>query len=187
MAHKMLPVIPAAEISRRVAELGAEISALYKDQPLVCVCVLKGAFLFFSDLVRRIDISSVNIGSANIGSGGPEIDFVRLASYGNATSRGRQTVFTKDLEVDVAGKHVLVVEDIVDTGRSAEFLLHVLGKRGAASLKICAFIDKHERREVGVKVDFAGFPIQKGFIVGYGMDYAEKYRELDAVYELVPE
>ena len=177
MAHRMLPVIPAADIQRRVAELGAEISARYKDQPLVCVCVLKGAFLFFADLVRHIDI----------GTGGPEIDFVRLASYGGSTSRGRQAVFTKDLEVDVAGKHVLVVEDIVDTGRSAEFLLHVLGKRGAASLKICAFVDKHERREVGVTVDFAGFPIQKGFIVGYGMDYAEKYRELDAVYELVPE
>ncbi len=177
MAHRMLPVIPAADIQRRVAELGAEISARYKGQPLVCVCVLKGAFLFFADLVRHIDI----------GTGGPEIDFVRLASYGGSTSRGRQAVFTKDLEVDVAGKHVLVVEDIVDTGRSAEFLLHVLGKRGAASLKICAFVDKHERREVGVTVDFAGFPIQKGFIVGYGMDYAEKYRELDAVYELVPE
>jgi len=177
MSHKMLPVIPAAAIQKRVAELGAQISAQYKGQPLVCVCVLKGAFLFFSDLVRRIDIGEV----------GPEIDFVRLASYGNSTSRGRQAVFTKDMEVDVAGKHVLLVEDIVDTGRSAEFLLHVLEKRGAASLKICAFVDKHERREVGVTVDFAGFPIQKGFIVGYGMDYAEKYRELDAVYELVPE
>ena len=177
MAHKMLAVIAAADIQKRVAELGAEISARYKGQPLVCVCVLKGAFLFFSDLVRRIDL----------GPRGLEIDFVRLSSYGGATSRGRQAVFTKDLEVDVAGKHVLVVDDIVDTGRSAEFLLHVLEKRGAASLKICAFIDKHERREVGVKVDFAGFPIQKGFIVGYGMDYAEKYRELDAVYELVPE
>jgi len=177
VAHKMLAVIAASDIQKRVAELGAEISAHYKDQPLVCVCVLKGAFLFFSDLVRRI----------NLGTGGLEIDFVRLSSYGNATSRSRQAVFTKDLEVDVAGKHVLVVDDIVDTGRSAEFLLHVLEKRGAASLKICAFIDKHERREAGVKVDFAGFPIQKGFIVGYGMDYAEKYRELDAVYELVPE
>ncbi|MHC1699416.1 MAG: hypoxanthine phosphoribosyltransferase [Humidesulfovibrio sp.] len=177
MAHRMLPVITAAEIQRRVAELGAEISAFYQGQPLVCVCVLKGAFMFFADLVRRIDL----------GTGGPEIDFVRLASYGNATSPGCQAVFSKDIEVDVAGKHVLVVEDIVDTGRSADFLLGVLEKRGAASLKMCAFIDKHERREVGVTVDFAGFPIQKGFIVGYGMDYAEKYRELDAVYELVPE
>lgn len=174
MGHKMLPVIPAGDIRRRVAELGAEISAHYRGQPLVCVCVLKGAFLFFADLVRHITCA-------------PEIDFVRLASYGGATSRGRQTVFTKDMEVDVDGKHVLLVEDIVDTGRSAEFLLHVLEKRGAASLKICAFVDKHERREVGVAVDFAGFPIQKGFIVGYGMDYAEQYRELDAVYELVPE
>ena len=174
MAHRMLPVIPAAAITRRVAELGAEISARYHGQPLVCVCVLKGAFVFFADLIRHITCE-------------PEIDFVRLASYGGATSRGRQNVFTKDMEVDVAGKHVLLVEDIVDTGRSAEFLLHVLEKRGAASLKICAFIDKRERREVGVSVDFAGFPIQKGFIVGYGMDYAEKYRELDAVYELVPE
>jgi len=170
----MLPVIPAAAIQKRVAELGAEISARYRGQPLVCVCVLKGAFLFFADLIRHIE-------------GGPEIDFVRLASYGGSTSRGCQTAFTKDLEADVAGKHVLLVEDIVDTGRSAEFLLRALEGRGAASLKICAFVDKHERREAGVTVDFAGFPIQKGFIVGYGMDYAEKYRELDAVYELVPE
>ncbi len=177
MAPKLLPVIPAAAIGRRVAELGAEISARYQGQPLVCVCVLKGAFLFFADLVRHIDL----------GTGGPELDFVRLASYGCSTSRGCQAQFTKDMEVDVVGKHVLVVEDIVDTGRSAEFLLHALERRGAASLKLCAFIDKHERREVGVTVDFAGFPIQKGFIVGYGMDYAEKYRELDAVYELVPE
>ncbi|MBA4357875.1 MAG: hypoxanthine phosphoribosyltransferase [Humidesulfovibrio sp.] len=174
MAHKLLPVIPARDIRRRVAELGAEISAHYHGQQLVCVCVLKGAFLFFADLVRHITCA-------------PEIDFVRLASYGGATSRGRQTAFTKDMEVDVDGRHVLLVEDIVDTGRTAEFLLHVLEKRGAASLKLCAFVDKHERREAGVTVDFAGFPIQKGFIVGYGMDYAEKYRELDAVYELVPE
>ncbi len=174
MAHKLLPLIPARDIRRRVAELGAEISAHYHGQQLVCVCVLKGAFLFFADLVRHITCA-------------PEIDFVRLASYGGATSRGRQTAFTKDMEVDVDGKHVLLVEDIVDTGRTAEFLLHVLEKRGAASLKLCAFVDKHERREAGVTVDFAGFPIQKGFIVGYGMDYAEKYRELDAVYELVPE
>lgn len=174
MAHKMLPVIGADAIRRRVAELGAEITAHYQGKPLVCVCVLKGAFLFFADLMRHVRTPM-------------EIDFVRLASYGSGTSRGRQTIFSKDMEVDIDGKHVLLVEDIVDTGRSAEFLLHVLEKRGAASLKICSFVDKSERREVSLKVDFAGFPIQKGFIVGYGMDYAEQYRELDAVYELVPE
>lgn len=174
MAHKMLPVIGADAIRRRVAELGAEITAHYQGKPLVCVCVLKGAFLFYADLMRHIRTPM-------------EMDFVRLASYGSGTSRGRQTIFSKDMEVDIDGKHVLLVEDIVDTGRSAEFLMHVLEKRGAASIRICAFVDKNERREVGMKVDFAGFPIQKGFIVGYGMDYAEQYRELDAVYELVPE
>ena len=173
MAPELKVVIDSESIQRRVAELGAQISAHYQGQPLVAVCVLKGAFLFFADLVRHIKNDSL------------ELDFVRMASYGCGTSRGRQTIFSKDMEVDVAGKHVLLVEDIVDTGHSAEFLLEVLAKRGAASVCICAAVDKHERREVDLTVDFAGFPLQKGFIVGYGMDYAEKYRELDAVYELV--
>lgn len=173
MADTLKVVIDSGTLHRRVAELGAEISACYEGKPLVAVCVLKGAFLFFADLVRHIKNDSL------------EIDFVRMASYGGGTSRGRQTIFSKDMEVDVAGKHVLLVEDIVDTGHSAEFLLEVLEKRGAESIRICAMVDKHERREVDLTVDFAGFPLQKGFIVGYGMDYAEKYRELDAVYELV--
>jgi len=175
MADTLKTVIDSETLHRRVAELGAEISACYQGRPLVAVCVLKGAFLFFADLVRHIKVE------------GFEIDFVRMASYGGGTSRGRQTMFSKDMEVDVTGKHVLLVEDIVDTGHSIDFLLQVLQKRGAESIRVCAVIDKHERREVALTVDFAGFPIQKGFIVGYGMDYAEKYRELDAVYELVPE
>lgn len=173
MADTLKVVIDSETLHRRVAELGAELSACYQGKPLVVVCVLKGAFLFFADLVRHIKNDAL------------EIDFVRMASYGGGTSRGRQTIFSKDMEVDVAGKHVLLVEDIVDTGHSAEFLLEVLEKRGAESIRICAMVDKHERREVDLTVDFAGFPLQKGFIVGYGMDYAEKYRELDAVYELV--
>lgn len=174
MADTLKVVIDSETLHKRVAELGAEVSAHYQGKPLVVVCVLKGAFLFFADLVRCIKNDAL------------EIDFVRMASYGSGTSRGRQTIFSKDMEVDVAGKHVLLVEDIVDTGHSAEFLLEVLDKRGAESVRICAAVDKHERREVDLTVDFAGFPLQKGFIVGYGMDYAEKYRELDAVYELVP-
>jgi hypoxanthine phosphoribosyltransferase len=175
MADILKTVIDSETLHRRVAELGAQITARYEGKPLVAVCVLKGAFLFFADLVRHIKNDAL------------ELDFVRMASYGSGTTRGRQTIFSKDMEVDVAGKHVLLVEDIVDTGHSVEFLLEVLEKRGAESISICAVIDKHERREVSLTVDFAGFPIQKGFIVGYGMDYAEKYRELDAVYELVPE
>lgn len=174
MADTLQVVIDSETLHRRVAELGVEISACYQGKPLVVVCVLKGAFLFFADLIRHIKSDAL------------EIDFVRMASYGGGTSRGRQTLFSKDMEVDVAGKHVLLVEDIVDTGHSVEFLLKVLEKRGAASIRICAAVDKHERREVDLTVDFAGFPLQKGFIVGYGMDYAEKYRELDAIYELVP-
>ncbi len=175
MADILKTVIDSETLHRRVAELGAEITRQYRGKPLVAVCVLKGAFLFFADLVRHIENEAL------------ELDFVRMASYGSGTTRGRKTIFSKDMEVDVAGKHVLLVEDIVDTGHSVEFLLEVLKKRGAESIRVCAAIDKHERREVDLSVDFAGFPLQKGFIVGYGMDYAEKYRELDAVYELVPE
>jgi hypoxanthine phosphoribosyltransferase len=175
MADILKTVIDSETLHKRVAELGAEITACYQGKPLVAVCVLKGGFVFFADLVRHIKNDAL------------ELDFVRMASYGNGTSRGRQTIFSKDMEVDVSGKHVLLVEDIVDTGHSVEFLFEVLEKRGAESIRVCAVIDKHERREVALTVDFAGFPIQKGFIVGYGMDYAEKYRELDAVYELVPE
>ncbi|KAB1439096.1 hypoxanthine phosphoribosyltransferase [Pseudodesulfovibrio senegalensis] len=172
MAHKLTPFISAEEIRNRVNEMGGEIARAYDDDaPLICVCVLKGAFLFFSDLIRSIDREV-------------QVDFVRLASYGAATARGEDIVFSKDMEVSVDGKHVLIIEDIVDTGHSMDFLLHVLKKRNPKSLKICALIDKHERREIDVTVDFPGFDIPSGFIVGYGLDYAERYRELDAIYEL---
>lgn len=175
MAHKLTPFITAEEIRERLDVLGREIAASYEgDGPLVCVCVLKGAFLFFSDLIRRIDKDI-------------EVDFVRLASYGNASSRSEDIVFSKDMEIPVEGKDVLIIEDIVDTGHSMDFLVHVLKRRNPKSLKICAFIDKHERREVDITVDFAGFKLNKGFIVGYGLDYAERYRELDGVYELSTE
>lgn len=173
MAQEMKTVIDAESIERRVAELGEQITRHYQGQPLVAVCVLKGAFMFFADLVRHIKNDSL------------QLDFVRMASYGNGTSRGCQTVFSDDMKLDVTGKHVLLVEDIVDTGHCAKYLLEAFAKRGAASVCICAAVDKHERREVDLTVDFAGFPLQKGFIVGYGMDHAEKYRELNAVYELV--
>ncbi|QGY39865.1 hypoxanthine phosphoribosyltransferase [Pseudodesulfovibrio cashew] len=175
MAHKLTPFITAEQISQRVAELGSEITTSYgKGGSLVCICVLKGAFLFYSDLIRKIDL-------------GIEVDFVRLASYGTATSRGDDIVFSKDLEISIEGKDVLVVEDIVDTGHSMDFLLHVLRGRKPKSLKICSLIDKHERREKKVAVDFAGFKLDDGFIVGYGLDYAERYRELDGIYELSTE
>jgi len=172
MAHKLTPFITPEQIAGRVEALGREISASYDgEEPLVCICVLKGAFLFFADIIRKIDRDI-------------EIDFVRLASYGTATSRTEDIVFSKDLEISIEGKDVLVIEDIVDTGHSMDFLLHVLRRRNPKSLKICALIDKHERRAMDVTVDFAGFKLNEGFIVGYGLDYAERYRELDGIYEL---
>ncbi len=172
MGHKLTPFITAEQIAERVESLGKEVTESYEgSDPLVCICVLKGAFLFYSDIIRKIkkDI---------------EVDFVRLASYGSATSRGEDIVFSKDLEISIEGKDVLVIEDIVDTGHSMDFLLHVLRRRNPKSLKICALIDKDERREKKVSVDFAGFKLSDGFIVGYGLDYAERYRELDGIYEL---
>ncbi|WP_018124407.1 hypoxanthine phosphoribosyltransferase [Desulfovibrio oxyclinae] len=173
MGHKLTPFITGETIRERIDVLGREIVQSYEnnEEPLVCICVLKGAFLFFSDLIRRVDRPM-------------EVDFVRLASYGSATSRSEDVIFSKDLEVPIEGKDVLVIEDIVDTGHSMDFLLHVLKRRNPKSLKICALIDKHERRETGVQVDFAGFNLSEGFIVGYGLDYAERYRELDGIYEL---
>ncbi|HMM40156.1 MULTISPECIES: hypoxanthine phosphoribosyltransferase [Desulfovibrio] len=175
MAHRLNVLVPAEEIAARVAELGREISEAYRNRQLVCVCVLKGAFLFFADLLRHVDV-------------GPEIDFVRLASYGAGTASSGTLTFSKDLEVNIEGKHVLIVEDIVDSGRSVEFLEHVFSKRNPRSLKICALVDKKERRETDVPIAFTGFNLTgKGFLVGFGMDYAERYRELDAIYELIRE
>lgn len=159
-------------IAKRVRELGQAISRRYKDEPLVCVCVLKGAFVFFADLMRSLDID-------------PELDFVRLASYAGGTSREGKMIFSKDMEVSIEDKHVLIVEDIVDTGHSMQYLTRVLEARNPRSIAIAALVDKNERRELDVTVDFSGFALDKGFIVGYGLDYDEKYRGMDGVYELV--
>ncbi|MBO4311659.1 MAG: hypoxanthine phosphoribosyltransferase [Desulfovibrionaceae bacterium] len=163
------PVLNAEIIQRRLDELAHEISAAYMGKPLVVICVLKGAFMFFTDLVKRLTCC-------------PEIDFVRLSSYGAGTVH-KEIVFSKDVEIPLRGKHVLVIEDMVDTGRSMEFLLKQLESRGALSLKLAVFIDKSERREVFVHPDFVAFSLPRGFLVGYGLDYAEQYRELPAVYE----
>lgn len=177
MTPTLKTVLARGTIALRVNEMGAAISEHYKgepfkDAPLIMLCVLKGAFIFFADLVRAVSIE-------------PEVDFVRLASYGNQALRKERILFAKDMELPVADRHVLVVDDIVDTGHSMHYLLKVLAMRGAKSLKVCALVDKRERREVEVIVDFPGFVLPSGFVVGYGLDYAERYRHLPAVYELV--
>ncbi|MDL2271636.1 hypoxanthine phosphoribosyltransferase [Desulfovibrio sp. OttesenSCG-928-I05] len=169
--HSLRVVYPSEVIAARVEKVAQEINARYKDEPLVMVCVLKGAFMFFSDLVKLIDVH-------------PEIDFVRLASYGMQSSGGAIT-FSKDIDISIKDKHVLIVEDVIDSGHTMDFLLKQFQARGAKSLRLAVLVDKQERREVDVQADFTGFVVNEGFIVGYGLDYAERYRELPAIYEVV--
>lgn len=171
---ELKPVFTAEEIAERTRALAAEINRRYAGEPLLMVCVLKGAFLFFADLVRALDVR-------------PEVDFVRVASYGSGTSSSQHIQCTKDVEVSLEGKHVILVEDIVDTGNTVHFLGEMMKNRGAKSLAVAALVDKRERRTVPVTVDFAGFALSDGFIVGYGLDYAEKYRELPGIFEAVLE
>lgn len=168
-------VYSQAHIQERVIALGADIDRCYGDAPLVVICVLKGASIFFADLVRAIQNPAV------------ELDFVRLSSYGAHASSSKTISFSKDVELSLHGKHVLIVEDIVDTGHTMHFLIHQFTERGAKSLRVAALVDKHERREKPVVTDFAGFSLRAGFIVGYGLDYAEQYRNLPAIYEVIPE
>ena len=169
--HTLKPVLSAVKISERVQSLAQEINASYKGEKLLVVCVLKGAFLFFSDLVRQLD-------------GEVELDFVRISSYGKNTSSSGSVNFVKDLETDIAGRNVLVVEDLVDSGLSMNFLLGQLKARNPKSVKLAALIYKAQCRDTEVVVDFMGFNLDSGFLVGYGLDYAEQFRNLPAIYDL---
>lgn len=169
--HTLKEVISEQEIQNRVKELGKEISQVYDGEPLVVICTLKGAFLFFSDLVRHISCPH-------------EVDFVRVASYGSSDTSSHTISFTKDIELNVEGKHVLIIEDIIDTGLTMEFLLNQLSARKAKSVKVATLLSKKARREKSISIDFVGFYINDGFLVGYGLDYAEKYRSLPSINEL---
>jgi hypoxanthine phosphoribosyltransferase len=147
-----------------------EISRDYAGQKLCLVVVLKGAFIFAADLVRSLDLPI-------------EIDFVKLASYNGLETSGR-VVITKDIEIGITGENVLVVEDIVDTGITLDFLLRHLAGKGPKSLKVCTLIDKRERRRIAVMVDYTGLVCNSGFLVGYGLDIDERGRELEAIYEV---
>jgi hypoxanthine phosphoribosyltransferase len=165
-------LISQEDIARRVRELAAQISRDYRGRDLVLVGVLKGAFIFLADLVRALDFPV-------------EIDFVRLLSYGAGTISSGEVHITKDVELSLKGRDVLVVEDIVDIGFTMDFLRRHLATHKPQSLKICCLIDKQERRQVEVPLDYVGFRVEKGFLVGYGLDCGEKLRTLPEVYELL--
>lgn len=173
--NSLFPVFSKRKIDERLTELAAGIDSVYGQEPLVAVCVLKGAFMFFSDLTRLLHNPNI------------ELDFVRLASYGMNSVSSKHIIFNKDVEIDIRDKHVLVVEDIVDSGHTMRFLLDQFAARKPSSLRLAALLDKFERREASVKVDFAGFAVPDGFLVGYGLDYGERYRNLPDIFELRPE
>ena len=153
------------ELRARVRDLAADVSRDYADRRLLLVCVLKGAVLFLSDLMRHIDVPV-------------EVDFMAVASYGSATDSSGVVRILKDLDTPLEGRHVLIVEDIVDSGLTLQYLLRNLGSRDPASLEVCALLTKPSRRKVDLPVRYVGFEIPDRFVVGYGLDYDERYRNL---------
>ncbi|HWP58625.1 MAG TPA: hypoxanthine phosphoribosyltransferase [Candidatus Acidoferrales bacterium] len=159
------------EIAQRVAELGAAISADYVGRDLVLIGILRGAFVFLADLIRQLTIPVT-------------VDFIGAASYGSRTKSSGQVTITKDIQIPVSGRDVLLVEDIEDTGITLQAVRRRLEELAPRSIKSCTLIDKRERRTVDVPLDYVGFTITHGFIVGYGIDYAERYRYLPDIYRI---
>jgi hypoxanthine phosphoribosyltransferase len=158
-------LISAEKIEQRIRELGAQIATDYAGRTPLMIGVLKGACLFLSDLMRAADIPL-------------NLEFIAISSYGAGMRTSGEVRIMKDLDVAIEGRHILVVEDIVDTGLTLSYLLANLKSRGAESVKLAALLDKHERREKEVTIDYLGFQIPDKFVVGYGLDFAERYRNL---------
>ena len=165
MAESVRVLIPEKDVEERITEMGRQISEEYKGRQVHLICVLKGGVFFMCELAKRITLPV-------------SIDFMYVSSYGDATSSSGTIKIKKDLDESVEGKDVLIVEDIIDSGRTLYFLTRELEKRGAKSIRLCTLLDKPERRVVEVPTDYVGFQIPDEFVVGYGLDYAQKYRTL---------
>ena len=163
-------LIPEARLQARIAELAEEITAAYAtaSTPPLLICILKGAFIFLADLVRHLDMRI-------------EVDFMEISSYGAGTTSSGIVRILLDLEQNVEGRHVLIVEDIVDSGRTLDYIIRNLQTRAPASLRVCTLLSKPARREIDVPLDFVGFEVPNEFVAGYGLDFAEKYRNLPFV------
>ncbi len=168
---EMIPVLTKEEIHQKVVSLARQISADYQNDPLLLIAVLKGAFIFLSDLVRQLTIPV-------------EIDFIQLSSYGQSDSSCGEVLFHSDISSDIKDKNIVIVEDIIDTGLTMTKLVEHLQALGPKSVKVCTLIDKYERREIAFKADYICHTVKDGFLVGYGLDYAERYRNLPAIYDL---
>jgi hypoxanthine phosphoribosyltransferase len=167
-------LIQADELQARVADLGVEISKDYEGREILLVCVLKGAVLFVSDLMRQITVPC-------------EIDFMAVSSYGSATRSSGVVRILKDLDGSIEGKHVLIVEDIIDSGLTLQYLMRNLRSRGPASIEVCSLLTKPSRREVEVPIRYTGFELPDRYAVGYGLDMAQRYRNLPYVAALTDE
>ncbi|OSM95667.1 MULTISPECIES: hypoxanthine phosphoribosyltransferase [Lonsdalea] len=176
MKHTVDVMISEQDIKARVAELGRQISAHYQNSQsdMVLVGLLRGSFIFMSDLCRTLEVSH-------------EVDFMTASSYGNSMSSTRDVKILKDLDEDIRGKDVLIVEDIIDSGNTLSRVREILQLREPKSLAICTLLDKPSRREVDVPVEWVGFSIEDEFVVGYGIDYAQHYRHLSYIGKVVPE
>jgi hypoxanthine phosphoribosyltransferase len=167
-------LISEEQIRQRTRELAQEISRDYEDKDLLLVCVLKGGIVFLVDLMRELTIPH-------------SIDFMATSSYGASTESSGVVRILKDLDKPIEGRNVLIVEDIIDTGHTLDYLTRILQERAPASLRICTLLNKRERREVDIPVDYVGFNIPNKFVIGYGLDFGEIYRNLPFVGVLKPE
>lgn len=167
-------LISKEEIDRRTSELAEQITREYRGKRLIMICVLTGAMVFFADLIRKIDLPL-------------EVDTIVASSYGSGTTTSGSVRITKDIKYDISGKSVILVEDIIDTGVTLQTLTKMLATRAPESLRVCSLLDKPSRRKVDFEGDYVGFKIPDEFVVGYGLDYAEQYRNLPEVCTLKPQ
>ncbi len=176
MKHTVDVMISEQEVKARVAELGRQISEHYRNSgnDMVLVGLLRGSFVFMADLCRAIDLSH-------------EVDFMTASSYGGGMNSSRDVKILKDLDEDIRGKDVLIVEDIIDSGNTLSKVREILQLREPKSLAICTLLDKPSRREVPVPVEWIGFSIPDEFVVGYGIDYAQRYRHLPFIGKVIPQ
>jgi hypoxanthine phosphoribosyltransferase len=157
------------EIDHAVKRLASQIENDYGDEKIVFICLLKGSFVFTSDLIRQIRNPS-------------RVDFLRVSSYGGGTSSKGEVTITKDIEEGIEGENVVIVEDIIDSGLTLAYVRDLLHARKPKSLKICALLDKRAKRKIEIEGDYVGFALEDGFVVGYGIDFAEMYRNLPDIY-----
>ena len=167
-------LVSSADIQQKVRELGDRITGDYREDKLLLVGILRGAVVFLSDLMRHLELSC-------------EIDFMEVSSYGAGTQSSGVVRILKDLEEDITGRHVLLVEDIIDTGLTLSYLRRTLLQREPASLEVCALLTKPSRRQVDLRVRYLGFEVPDEFVIGYGIDFAGAYRNLPDIHVLKPE